>query len=83
MALHYGRMHLALELALTFAPFALVLALLVARCYPGEAAILRRRLRSAVRRLRPAKARWPRPKAQAARVVTRTVVSLRGPPALV
>lgn len=73
-------MRFALELALTFAPFAILIALLIRRCFPGEGALIAHRLRSAARRLRPAKVRWRRAKVRAAATVARAAVGVRGPP---
>lgn len=76
-------MRLALESALTFAPFLALLALLLRRRFVGEDRIVARRMRHGMR-LRPARVRWGRPLPAAARasVFARAPRCLRGPPAL-
>lgn len=76
-------MRIALELAVTFGPLGLLLALLLLRCYPGEAHILKQRLKARLR-LPRVRSRWPR-RARPARhaaLLTRSPLSRRGPPVL-
>jgi hypothetical protein len=53
-------MRLALELALASGPLLLLLGPLVLRCYPGEAHILKHRLKARLGRLSRLRLRWPR-----------------------
>lgn len=73
-------MRLGLELALTFAPFAILVGLLLRGCFPGERAIIAHRLRNAARRLRAPKMRWRRSATPKVSALARTVPALRGPP---
>jgi hypothetical protein len=77
-------MRLALELALTFGPLLLLLGPLVLRCYPGEAHILKHRLKARLARVRRLRSRWPRrPRpARHTALSARTPLSRRGPPVL-
>ncbi len=82
MALAYVAMRLALEFVLTFGPLCLILALLLVRCYPGEAHILKHRLKTKLRFPR-IRSRWPRrarPAVRHAALLARSPLSRRGPP---
>lgn len=69
------------ELALTVAPALLVVALPVARRFPGEALIVARRAVAAARRARPARKVWPpRRELALAALLERSAHTLRGPP---
>lgn len=74
-------MRVALELVLAFGPLCLILALLMVRCHPGEAYILKQRMKARLR-LPRLRSRWPRRgrPARHATLLARSPQSRRGPP---